>query len=172
MWGIDDMDAAAGNQGTICYSYYNLVNGYKVSKICKVIPFEFIHISHHPIMCAAPALSFTTEMYSCVVLLYIAVLFNHSWIPTVAQFIVFNIFLYGTFYATWVFFFKRVESNLHIRPFLAESGCLLPSLPSDATFDKSSGISFICDLNDNIPAPWPSSSRLPTQSCNSCMFNW
>ncbi|KAH9749490.1 putative GPI-anchored protein [Citrus sinensis] len=48
-----------------------------------------------------------------------------------------------------------------------ESGCLLPSLPSDATFDKSSGISFICDLNDNIPAPWPSSSRLPTQSCNS-----
>ncbi|KAH9749483.1 putative GPI-anchored protein [Citrus sinensis] len=49
----------------------------------------------------------------------------------------------------------------------AESGCLLPSLPSDATFDKSSGISFICDLNDNIPAPWPSSSRLPTQSCNS-----
>ncbi|KAH9749489.1 putative GPI-anchored protein [Citrus sinensis] len=50
---------------------------------------------------------------------------------------------------------------------LQESGCLLPSLPSDATFDKSSGISFICDLNDNIPAPWPSSSRLPTQSCNS-----
>ncbi|KAJ4703918.1 GPI-anchored protein [Melia azedarach] len=47
-----------------------------------------------------------------------------------------------------------------------EAGCLLPSLPSDATFDKSSGISFICDLNDNIPAPWPSSSQLPTPSCN------
>ncbi|KAJ0081551.1 hypothetical protein Patl1_10040 [Pistacia atlantica] len=46
-----------------------------------------------------------------------------------------------------------------------ESGCLLPSLPSDATFDKS-GISFICDLNDNIPAPWPSSSQLPAPSCN------
>lgn len=60
------MDAAAGNQGTICCSYYNLVNGYKVIKICKVIPFEFIHISHHPIMCAAPALSFITEMYSFV----------------------------------------------------------------------------------------------------------
>ncbi|KAJ4828735.1 hypothetical protein Tsubulata_025149 [Turnera subulata] len=47
-----------------------------------------------------------------------------------------------------------------------ESGCLLPSLPSDATFDKSSGISFICDLNDNIPAPWPSSSQLSASSCN------
>ncbi|XP_044496692.1 uncharacterized GPI-anchored protein At1g61900-like isoform X1 [Mangifera indica] len=46
-----------------------------------------------------------------------------------------------------------------------EAGCLLPSLPSDATFDKS-GISFICDLNDNIPAPWPSSSQLPSPSCN------
>ncbi|XP_021294415.1 uncharacterized GPI-anchored protein At1g61900 isoform X1 [Herrania umbratica] len=45
------------------------------------------------------------------------------------------------------------------------SGCLLPSLPSDATFDKFSGISFICDLNDNIPAPWPTLSLLPASSC-------
>ncbi|RVX07928.1 putative GPI-anchored protein [Vitis vinifera] len=52
---------------------------------------------------------------------------------------------------------------------LQESGCLLPSLPSDATLDKSSGISFICDLNDNIPAPWPSSSQLPASSCNKSM---
>ncbi|CAI0407194.1 unnamed protein product [Linum tenue] len=48
----------------------------------------------------------------------------------------------------------------------AESGCLLPSLPSDATFDQSSGISFICDLNDNIAAPWPTSSQLSASSCN------
>ncbi|KAG2317259.1 hypothetical protein Bca52824_020381 [Brassica carinata] len=41
---------------------------------------------------------------------------------------------------------------------LQESGCLLPSLPSDAIFDQDSGISFTCDLNDNIPAPCPSSS--------------
>ncbi|KAJ8761729.1 hypothetical protein K2173_004538 [Erythroxylum novogranatense] len=47
-----------------------------------------------------------------------------------------------------------------------ESGCLLPSLPSDATFDKDTGISFICDLNDNIPAPWPSSLQLPESLCN------
>lgn len=47
-----------------------------------------------------------------------------------------------------------------------ESGCLLPSLPSDVTFDSSSGIGFICDLNDNIPAPWPSASQLPASSCN------
>ncbi|GLT52624.1 hypothetical protein SLA2020_259550 [Shorea laevis] len=46
------------------------------------------------------------------------------------------------------------------------SGCLLPSLPSDATLDKFTGISFICDLNDNIPAPWPSMSQLPASSCN------
>ncbi|OMP08559.1 hypothetical protein COLO4_06330 [Corchorus olitorius] len=49
---------------------------------------------------------------------------------------------------------------------LQVSGCLLPSLPSDATFDKFSGISFICDLNDNIPAQWPSLSQLPASSCN------
>ncbi|XP_058072483.1 uncharacterized GPI-anchored protein At1g61900-like isoform X2 [Magnolia sinica] len=48
-----------------------------------------------------------------------------------------------------------------------ESGCLLPSLPSDATFDQSSGISFTCDLNDNIAAPWPSASQQVTvSSCN------
>ncbi|KAK8517301.1 hypothetical protein V6N13_092583 [Hibiscus sabdariffa] len=46
------------------------------------------------------------------------------------------------------------------------SGCLLPSLPSDATFDKFSGISFICDLNDNIPAPWPNPSLLTASTCN------
>ncbi|XP_052183682.1 uncharacterized GPI-anchored protein At1g61900-like isoform X2 [Diospyros lotus] len=49
---------------------------------------------------------------------------------------------------------------------LQESGCLLPSLPSDATFDRYSGISFLCDLNDNIPAPWPSTSQIPASSCN------
>nr|XP_043625345.1 uncharacterized GPI-anchored protein At1g61900 [Erigeron canadensis] len=49
---------------------------------------------------------------------------------------------------------------------MQESGCLLPSLPSDATFDRSSGVSFLCDLNDHIPAPWPSMSHLPPSSCN------
>ncbi|MFQ6643848.1 hypothetical protein Gotur_017886, partial [Gossypium turneri] len=64
---------------------------------------------------------------------------------------------------------KNVYSLCHIslKDFsLQVSGCLLPSLPSDATFDKFSGISFICDLNDNIPAPWPNPSLLPASSCN------
>lgn len=39
-----------------------------------------------------------------------------------------------------------------------EQGCLLRAIPSDVIYDKSSGISFTCDLNDNIAAPWPSSS--------------
>ncbi|KAL7088687.1 hypothetical protein ACP275_13G143100 [Erythranthe tilingii] len=47
-----------------------------------------------------------------------------------------------------------------------ESGCLLPSLPSDVVFDRTTGVSFVCDLNDNIPAPWPASSQLPPSSCN------
>lgn len=47
-----------------------------------------------------------------------------------------------------------------------ESGCLLQSLPSDVTFDQTSGITFLCDLNDNIPAPWPSALQLPPSSCN------
>ncbi|XP_062152254.1 uncharacterized GPI-anchored protein At1g61900-like [Alnus glutinosa] len=47
-----------------------------------------------------------------------------------------------------------------------ESGCLLPSLPSDATYDKTSGVSFVCDLNDNIAAPWPSKSYAPASTCN------
>ncbi|XP_028767856.1 uncharacterized GPI-anchored protein At1g61900 [Neltuma alba] len=46
-----------------------------------------------------------------------------------------------------------------------EAGCLLPSLPSDLTLDTT-GISFNCDLNDNIPAPWPSTSQLATSACN------
>ncbi|KAB2613620.1 GPI-anchored protein [Pyrus ussuriensis x Pyrus communis] len=48
---------------------------------------------------------------------------------------------------------------------LQEYGCLLPSLPSDATYDKTSGISFVCDLNDNIAAPWPSLSSESPSSC-------
>ncbi|PON43900.1 hypothetical protein PanWU01x14_270270 [Parasponia andersonii] len=48
---------------------------------------------------------------------------------------------------------------------LQEVGCLLPSKPSDATFDMSSGISFLCDLNDNIPAPWPNTSQVSASSC-------
>lgn len=47
-----------------------------------------------------------------------------------------------------------------------ESGCLLPSLPSDVVFDQSSGVSFLCDLNDNIPAPWLAASQLPHSTCN------
>lgn len=48
------------------------------------------------------------------------------------------------------------------------SGCLLPSLPSDAIFD-SSGVSFLCDLNDNIPAPWPISSQGAASTCSKGM---
>ncbi|EXB53808.1 hypothetical protein L484_006297 [Morus notabilis] len=47
---------------------------------------------------------------------------------------------------------------------LQEYGCLLPSMPSDAAFDTS-GISFLCDLNDNIPAPWPNTSQVSASSC-------
>ncbi|XP_050379918.1 uncharacterized GPI-anchored protein At1g61900-like [Argentina anserina] len=50
-----------------------------------------------------------------------------------------------------------------------EYGCLLPSLPSDATFDKTSGVSFICDLNDNVAALWPSSISKSSSSCNRTM---
>ncbi|XP_029130374.1 uncharacterized GPI-anchored protein At1g61900 isoform X1 [Cajanus cajan] len=49
---------------------------------------------------------------------------------------------------------------------LQESGCLLPSMPSDAVFDETTGIGFICDLNDNIVAPWPTTSYLFPSSCN------
>lgn len=68
---------------------------------------------------------------------------------------------------------KNVYSQCHIslKDFslqvgIQESGCLLPSLPSDVVFDQSAGVSFVCDLNDNIPAPWPATSQLPASSCN------
>ncbi|VAH05388.1 unnamed protein product [Triticum turgidum subsp. durum] len=43
-------------------------------------------------------------------------------------------------------------------------GCLLRSLPTDIVFDNVTGISFTCDLSDNIVAPWPSSSSLQSLS--------
>ncbi|KAI5431613.1 hypothetical protein KIW84_035706 [Lathyrus oleraceus] len=43
-------------------------------------------------------------------------------------------------------------------------GCLLRSLPGDVIFDNSSGVSFTCDLSDNIAAPWPSSSSFTSLS--------
>ncbi|PIA31811.1 hypothetical protein AQUCO_04800004v1 [Aquilegia coerulea] len=50
-----------------------------------------------------------------------------------------------------------------------ESGCLLPSLPTDAMLDVST-ISFVCDLNDNIAAPWPSIAQVPPSSCKTIKF--
>ncbi|KAK4729427.1 hypothetical protein R3W88_022415 [Solanum pinnatisectum] len=41
-----------------------------------------------------------------------------------------------------------------------EAGCLLRSYPADLVYDNSTGFSFTCDLNDNIAAPWPSSSAV------------
>uniref|UniRef100_A0A0D9XLV3 Uncharacterized protein n=1 Tax=Leersia perrieri TaxID=77586 RepID=A0A0D9XLV3_9ORYZ len=43
-------------------------------------------------------------------------------------------------------------------------GCLLRSLPTDIVFDNATGISFTCDLSDNIAAPWPSSSSVQSLS--------
>ncbi|XP_050901075.1 uncharacterized GPI-anchored protein At1g61900 isoform X3 [Lathyrus oleraceus] len=45
-----------------------------------------------------------------------------------------------------------------------DAGCLLRSLPGDVIFDNSSGVSFTCDLSDNIAAPWPSSSSFTSLS--------
>ncbi|XP_049353220.1 uncharacterized GPI-anchored protein At1g61900-like [Solanum verrucosum] len=47
-----------------------------------------------------------------------------------------------------------------------ESGCLLPSLPTDLTYDQTSGIGFICDLNDNVAAPWSSPYSGAASTCN------
>ncbi|KAK3031861.1 hypothetical protein RJ639_035631, partial [Escallonia herrerae] len=57
--------------------------------------------------------------------------------------------------------FKLIQSII-----ASDSGCLLPSLPSDVTYDNSSGIGFLCDLNDNVAAPWPSTPFIPASSCN------
>lgn len=87
-------------------------------------------------------------------------------------------FLWMRFLVCYIMFFAHVSFFVIVLVdqffFLAlfagvVSGCLLPSLPSDAVLDQSSGISFVCDLNDNIPAPWPSLSHLPVSSCNKCM---
>ncbi|GAU46794.1 hypothetical protein TSUD_268550, partial [Trifolium subterraneum] len=47
---------------------------------------------------------------------------------------------------------------------IQDVGCLLRSLPGDVIFDNSTGISFTCDLSDNIAAPWPSSSSFTSLS--------
>ncbi|WOH02672.1 hypothetical protein DCAR_0522061 [Daucus carota subsp. sativus] len=50
---------------------------------------------------------------------------------------------------------------------LQDSGCLFPSLPSDVKYDQNTGISFICDLNDNVEASWPNASSLPASTSSS-----
>ncbi|KAE9620184.1 hypothetical protein Lalb_Chr01g0000461 [Lupinus albus] len=44
------------------------------------------------------------------------------------------------------------------------AGCLLRSLPANVISDNSSGISFTCDLSDNVAEPWPSSSSITSLS--------
>ncbi|XP_031405322.1 uncharacterized GPI-anchored protein At1g61900 isoform X2 [Punica granatum] len=45
-----------------------------------------------------------------------------------------------------------------------QAGCLLRSQPADVVFDNATGLSFTCDLTDNIGAPWPSSSSMQSLS--------
>ncbi|KAJ3683176.1 hypothetical protein LUZ60_013403 [Juncus effusus] len=45
-----------------------------------------------------------------------------------------------------------------------QQGCLLRSLPTDIIYDNVTGMSFTCDLSDNIAAPWPSSSSVSSLS--------
>ncbi|KAG2721899.1 hypothetical protein I3843_02G088200 [Carya illinoinensis] len=45
-----------------------------------------------------------------------------------------------------------------------QQGCLLRSLPTDMIFDNTTGFSFICDLSDNIAAPWPTSTSISSVS--------
>ncbi|XP_069143136.1 uncharacterized GPI-anchored protein At1g61900-like isoform X1 [Solanum lycopersicum] len=72
----------------------------------------------------------------------------------------------------WVFnLFLLREPWIHLRHTDAsvdekESGCLFPSLPTDLTYDQTSGIGFICDLNDNVAAPWSSSYSNSASTCN------
>ncbi|CAO2838214.1 unnamed protein product [Amaranthus hypochondriacus] len=49
------------------------------------------------------------------------------------------------------------DFSLQVTAF-GQQGCLLRSQPADVVFDNITGYSFTCDLNDNIGAPWPSSS--------------
>jgi len=51
-----------------------------------------------------------------------------------------------------------------LTPAIVIVGCLLRSLPTDIEFDNTTGISFTCDLSDNIAAPWPSSSSVQSLS--------
>ncbi|TVU31905.1 hypothetical protein EJB05_23610 [Eragrostis curvula] len=53
--------------------------------------------------------------------------------------------------------------NIDLKDFSLQ-GCLLRSLPTDISFDNTTGISFTCDLSDNIAAPWPSSSSVQSLS--------
>ncbi|KAE8075711.1 hypothetical protein FH972_014404 [Carpinus fangiana] len=62
--------------------------------------------------------------------------------------------------------------HINLKDFsLQESGYLLPSLHSDTTYDKTSGIGFVCDLNDNIGPPWPSKSYVTASTCNNKTAN-
>ncbi|CAI9090248.1 OLC1v1024979C1 [Oldenlandia corymbosa var. corymbosa] len=61
--------------------------------------------------------------------------------------------------------------RIHLKDFsiqvdTKESGCLLPSTPSDVIFDESSGIGFRCKLEENSAAPWSSSLIVSNSTCN------
>ncbi|CAN4081476.1 unnamed protein product [Withania somnifera] len=58
----------------------------------------------------------------------------------------------------------RLLSSCKVNKAYGQEGCLLRSYPADLVFDNSTGFSFTCDLNDNIAAPWPSSSTATSLS--------
>ncbi|CAN4118027.1 unnamed protein product [Withania somnifera] len=58
----------------------------------------------------------------------------------------------------------RLLSSCKVNKAYGQEGCLLRSLPADLIYDNSTGFSFTCDLNDNIAAPWPSSSSVTSLS--------
>lgn len=78
--------------------------------------------------------------------------------------------LQGNIHKTLMFWLEVYHicfnNNFLCKSSLSDSGCLFPSLPSDVKYDQNTGISFICDLNDNVEASWPTTSSLPASLCN------
>ncbi|CAL5348041.1 unnamed protein product [Camellia sinensis] len=54
--------------------------------------------------------------------------------------------------------------DVSLKDFSLQEGCLLRSLPTDLVFDNPAGVSFTCDLSDDIQAPWPLSSSVTSFS--------
>ncbi|XP_061353401.1 uncharacterized GPI-anchored protein At1g61900 [Gastrolobium bilobum] len=141
---------------------FRLLSACKVNKVCPLTfkePSEVISVCRNV---AAPSPSCCSSLNTYIAGIQKQMLITNKQAIICAT--LFGSMLRGGGVMTNIYELCDVDlKDFSIQPY-GVPGCLLRSLPADVIYDNSTGVSFTCDLSDNVVAPWPSSSSMTSVS--------